>query len=88
MTQSIFTQVQLSNGDKIDVLEIKAGHYFQAMIMAGSMEFPKIFKHLLDAVLRKNGELLEDGYLDNLSMTDLALISEVINVQSQPNVNL
>lgn len=72
----------MSNGDKVNCIDIKGAHVFEAGLSAGNNA--AIYSlHLLSIVIYKNGNPVGVDYINNLPISDVLLLMECINVQSE-----
>lgn len=84
MADTIFTQIRLSNGHAIDVLEAKGHHMEDAAELAGPRGFynaQTVLVHLMTIVCRVNGLARDVDYFRNLSLADYTEITDVMNAQ-------
>lgn len=81
---TIFTQIILSSGQKVDILECNGGHLYDAYIIGG-MELaknPTILAMVVASIITKiNGKSIGMQALKELPIFDVTIIMEVINAQ-------
>lgn len=79
-----FTTILLSNGDTVTIDEITGGTLMQAAVMGGKAAADNgqiMGLYLLSVAVRKKGESVGWHYIDNMSISDINVISEILNTQ-------
>jgi len=84
--ETIFTQVRLSNGHAVDVIEVKAKHLLEASRLSyseiGHEDFGNVILNMLTITCNVNGKKRNKKYFENLLIVDYNLICEVLNAQT------
>lgn len=73
----------MSNGDKVDCIDIKVIHLRMAALSAGtaSNNMMVLNIHLMGIVIHKNNNPVGVHYIERLSLGDLSLLNEAVTAQ-------
>lgn len=82
MSNKIFTSIKLLNGDKCDILEIKAVHIWKAQtaLAFSTKKDLGVFPFLLQQILLINGKCPSIEYLEDIMIDDYLEINAVVDV--------